>query len=372
MLDSTASPFVLPPIPDAGQTLPWGGFGSLEYESIASLARLDGMMAASAKADLFWLTWLMKEAQYSNEIEGTVTTFDEIMGEHAGVIVPIERKNDVQEVLNYRTAMLEGLGDIRDGRPLSLSLIKALHAELLNGARGQTKTPGEWRHVQVHIGRPGEPLEKAAYIPPEPFLVQDLLENWERFIARQDINPVIQAAVMHAQFEMIHPFLDGNGRMGRLLITLFLASKKVLHFPCFYMSAYLQNHRDSYYAALGKISKQGDWNTWIEFFLNAVVKHSQANISLMANMTELYEESKREFSQITGSAQAVNVLDYMFEKPIFTIPDLIKQSKIPISNNGVMSLINRLEKGRLIEKAAEGSGRRPAVWRFTRLLQLLA
>ncbi len=367
----TTMPFNLQRLPLTGQDFPWSSFGQLEYSSIASLSRLDGMVKASAKADLFWLTWLMKEAQYSNEIEGTITTFDEIMGGNAGLAIPAERKDDVQEVLNYRSAMIEGIEQIKDGRQFSLSFVKSLHCMLLHGARGENKTPGTWRKQQVHIGKPGEPLEKASYIPPDPLHVEELLENWETFSRREDINPIIQTAVLHAQFELIHPFLDGNGRMGRLLITLFLTTRKVLQTPCSYMSAYLQSHRENYYTALEKISREGDWNTWIGFFLTAVVEHSEANGDLLLKMTTLYETSKTEFAKATGSSLSIGILDYVFAQPIFTIPNLVKDSSQKISKQSAVQLVHRLEEAKLVSKISEGSGSRPALWKFGGLVELL-
>lgn len=367
-----AAPFPLPFLPtDFDQPLPWKGLGKYEHLAYGALTRLDGMMIASSKPDLFWLTWLMKEAQSSNVIEGTVTTFDEILGGNAGVVVPAERRDDVQEVMNYHTAMLNGTQEIVQGRPLSLSLIKALHAILINGARGAQKTPGAFRNVQVHIGRPGEPIENASYIPPSPICVQDLLENWLLFLSRDDINPAVQAAVMHAQFEMIHPFLDGNGRMGRLLITLFLTHKGVLTKPCFYMSSYLQSHREKYYQTLGLISKDANWSPWIQFFLEGVVEHCEHNTRLLQGMTDLYERSKSSFSNETNSAFAISLLDYVFESPIFTIPG-IRQKNPHISKQTVVQIVSKLQSAKIIEKISSGKGRRPAVYKFTALMNLLS
>lgn len=368
------SPFHLPTLPlsvceDKDK---WDSFGKLEFRAVSALSTLDGMMQASDKADLFWLTWLLKEAQSSNVIEGTVTTFDEILGENVGIVAPIERQDDVREVINYRNAMQIGIEEIDNGRPLTLSFVKALHTQLLDGVRGEHKTPGQWRTAQVHIGVPGSKLESATYIPPEPFHILSLLENWEKFINRDDdLNPLVQAAVMHAQFEMIHPFLDGNGRMGRLLITLFLVHKKILTKPCFYISVYLQNNREEYYKLLSGISKYGDWNSWIKFFLNAVIERSNNNIMLLNNMNSLYERSKKIFSKITKSPYWVSILDYMFEKPLFTLPDL-KNSCTGISDQGLVNIIKRLEKEGFVEKIAPGRGRSPAIWKFKDLMALLA
>ena len=242
----SATPYLPPLLPLTVSDDAWGSFGMLEFNAVSSLAELNGMMQASAKADLFWLTWLLQEARSSNVIEGTVTTFEEILGENAGVVVPAERQDDVREVINYKEATEAGLQAINNGRDITLSLVESLHALLLEGARGEKKNPGQYRTIQVHIGRPGSTPETATYIPPDSVHVPALLENWEKFLRRTDLNPLIQAAVMHAQFEMIHPFCDGNGRMGRLLITLLLVEKKLLAKPCFYMSAYLQEHRILY------------------------------------------------------------------------------------------------------------------------------
>lgn len=346
-------------------------FGLLEHQASSVLSRLDGMMEASAKPDMFWLTWLLKEAQHANEIEGTVTTFEEILGEKAGIVVPAQRKDDVREVLNYHETMLSGIAALKDGRHLSLSLIKTLHAFLLQGTRGDNRNPGQYRQGQVHIGRPRTPVEDALYIPPEAVHVPALLENWMEFMAREDLNPIIQVGIMHAQFEMIHPFLDGNGRLGRLLITLFLFEKSVLSIPCFYVSAYLQEHRREYYDALQKISHNNDWNTWIQFFLNVVISRSNANIIILKKMNVLYESSKDIFRKITGSTYSIQILDYFFSKPIFTIPDMLQETDINLSQQGATQILNKLEHAGILRKAEKRRGRIPSVWHFVPLLAIL-
>lgn len=368
----SATPFALPLLPTSPeQASPWGNFGKFEHLANGALTRLDGMMVASSKPDLFWLTWLAKEAQSSNVIEGTVTTLDEVLGGNAGIVVPVSRRNDVKEVMNYHKAMRNGTSEIIEGRPLSLSLIKSLHAMLISVSRGEHKSPGAFRTAQVHIGIPGEPLENASYIPPAPILVQGLLENWLEFLSRDDLNPAVQAAVMHAQFEMIHPFLDGNGRMGRLLITLFLTHKRILTKPCFYMSSYLQSHREQYYKTLGNISKNNDWNPWIQFFLEGVIARCEDNIHLLQKMTTLYEEAKFVFPTTTKSSFAIPVLDYIFASPIFTIPDM--QRKIPnASKQTIVLIVSKLQEAKIVEKISEGKGRLPAVYKFTSLLDLIS
>ena len=201
--------------------------------------------------------------------------------------------------------------------------------------------------------------------------MNELLENLLAFINRNDLNPLIQTAVMHAQFEMIHPFLDGNGRMGRLLITTFLAYKKILTTPCFYMSSYLQGHRDRYYETLGLISKEKKWDPWIEFFLSGVIEHCSENERLLGNMTKLYEESKEKFTSATNSSFAINILDFIFAQPVFSIPGIHRQYP-NMSKQVIAQLMAKLCRAEQIEKVFSGRGRHPSVYKFPSLLQLLA
>ena len=219
------SPFLLPPLPLSASEDKWDSFGMPEFQATALVSNLSGMLQVSARADLFWQTGLLQEARSSSAIEGIRTTLNELLEERVGRAVPVERQDDVRDVANCCEALQTGLEEIDRGRPLTLSLVRALHAQLLQGARGARKMPGQWRQQQVYIGAPGSGPHAASYVPPAPVHVLPLLENWEQFLQRKDINPLIQAAVMHVQFEMIHPFVDGNGRMGRLLISLFLTEK---------------------------------------------------------------------------------------------------------------------------------------------------
>lgn len=359
------TPFLPPLLPLSPSDDHWPVSEMDAFKSATALARLDGMVSSAAKADLFWLGWLMQEAQTSNKLEGTYTTLDEILGDNVGIQVAPDRKDDVVEVLNYRDAMLAGMGYMKDGRELSLAVIKDLHAMLLKGVRGQFKFPGKFRSIQVQIGKP------TVYIPPDPIHVQALMENFSQFMSRRDLNPVLQAGIGHAQFEMIHPFCDGNGRLGRLLISLYLARAEVISKPCFYISSYFHKNRTKYYDALNWISKNASWNVWIDFFMESVINKSRHNMDLLLSMSRLYDESKEKFINISGSKWSIAFLDYIFEKPIFTVPDICASSKIALKPESVSSLLARLASGGLISKAAEKQGRKPAVWEFSALLNLL-
>lgn len=365
----TIQPFLPSLLPLSATEDDWGAYGNNPGLASAMLGRFSGMMEASAKADLFWLMWMLRESQYSNEIEGTVTTLDEVLENNAGLQIPIERKEDVQEVLNYRATMLLGAEMLAEGTALSLFLVRTLHGRLLQGTRGADKSPGAWRSVQVHIGKRGTPLTAASYVPPAPEHVPGLLENWIAFIRRTDIDPIIQAAVMHAQFEMIHPFVDGNGRMGRLLISLFLTEKGLLSKPCFYMSAYLQEHREEYYAALGEISRTRCWEHWIRFFITAILERSRANIDTLREMTALYEDCKKKLHDCTSSGYAISILDYAFENPVFTIPGMAKTLHVTVP--ALSHLMQKLQRADFFQCVRKGSGRQAALWSFGRMMDIL-
>lgn len=365
----TIQPFLPSLLPLSATEDDWGAYGNNPGLASAMLGRFSGMMEASAKADLFWLMWMLRESQYSNEIEGTVTTLDEVLENNAGLQIPIERKEDVQEVLNYRATMLLGAEMLAEGTALSLFLVRTLHGRLLQGTRGADKSPGAWRSVQVHIGKRGTPLTAASYVPPAPEHVPGLLENWIAFIRRTDIDPIIQAAVMHAQFEMIHPFVDGNGRMGRLLISLFLTEKGLLSKPCFYMSAYLQEHREEYYAALGEISRTRCWEHWIRFFITAILERSRANIDTLREMTALYEDCKKRLHDCTSSGYAISILDYAFENPVFTIPGMAKTLHVTVP--ALSHLMQKLQRADFFQCVRKGSGRQAALWSFGRMMEIL-
>lgn len=365
----TIQPFLPSLLPLCAREDDWGAYGNNPGLAAAMLGRFSGMMEASAKADLFWLMWMLRESQYSNEIEGTVTTLDEVLENNAGLQIPIERKEDVQEVLNYRATMRLGAEMLAEGTALSLFLVRTLHGRLLQGTRGADKSPGAWRNVQVHIGKRGTPLTAASYVPPAPEHVPGLLENWIAFIRRTDMDPIIQAAVMHAQFEMIHPFVDGNGRMGRLLISLFLTEKGLLSKPCFYMSAYLQEHREEYYAALGEISRTGCWEHWIRFFITAILERSRANIDTLREMTALYEDCKKKLHECTSSGYAISILDYAFENPVFTIPGMAKTLHVTVP--ALSHLMQKLQRADFFQCVRKGSGRQAALWSFGRMMEIL-
>ncbi len=329
------------------------------------------MARASTRSDSFWYTWLLREAQTSVALEGIDTTLEEILGENVGIAVPEERRTEIQEVLTYRGVMTHGVSDVQQGKKLTLGYIRTLHAQLLRGSKSAAGAPGEWRQAPLRVRPAGVRSRTAAYIPPAPADVPGLMENWEAFLQRDDLHPIVQAALMHAQFEMIHPFQDGNGRLGRLLITLFFVEKKLVNHPCLYISAYLQARRSEYYAALRHVSAAGEWDDWIRFFLTAVERQCEDNIRLLDTMNALHERLREELPRTTGSSTAPLLLDYLFEKPLFTLPDLYRSGETNLTVQGIANIARRLSKASIIRQISPCRGTLPAVWEFKGLMDAL-
>jgi Fic family protein len=238
-----------------------------------AMGRLDYLLPVLPDAQMFIKSahglFVKVEATQSSQIEGTQASFIDELDLEAGVVKG--KASDADEIKNYVNALeygLERLGTL----PLSLRLIREIHEKLLAGVRGHNRTPGQFRTIQNYIAPLGVPMERATYIPPPVPEMKAALDNFEKFIHQEyQMSLLIKCGVLHAQFEMIHPFLDGNGRVGRLLITLFLCERKVLSEPILYLSKYFNNNRRMYYDLLGKIHRQGDWESWIKFFLNGVI-----------------------------------------------------------------------------------------------------
>jgi Fic family protein len=241
---------------------------SLDMASQA-VARLDGLTIALPNPDIFIHNFIRQEALTSSLIEGVETTLDDVLQAEA-VGDPLRDEAWV-EVHNHIEAQRQGVEALRSGRPLSSSLLREIHGVLLDGARGAAKNPGTYRTKQVHLGRRGSPMSAASFIPPPPLEVPRLMDDLESYV--QDSRrhrPLVRAGIAHAQFEMIHPFEDGNGRVGRMLVGLMLCDASMLREPMLYLSGYFNEHRSEYIERLSAISRDGDWNGWLEFFLRGV------------------------------------------------------------------------------------------------------
>lgn len=255
-------------------------------------------------------------------------------------------------------------------RPLCLNLIKELHAILLDSVRGRDMAPGRFRVTQNYIAPPGRPIEQATFIPPSPDRLASALDNWEKYMHFTEKDVLVHLSVVKAQFEVIHPFLDGNGRLERMLVPLFLFSKGLLSSPMFYLSAYLESNRKDYYTRLQAISQQQDWNGWIQFFLTALVEQAAININKVRGILQLYEDMKTRVVDITHSQFAIQALDALFSRPIFQGSDFPAISRIPTKATAA-ALIRQLQKAEILKVLEPDSGRRSAMLVFPALINLV-
>lgn len=304
----------------------------------------------------------------SSRIEGTQTTLEEVLRYEATTEAPEGKLADIEEVINYRRAMQCAVVRMKE-RPLSLNLIREIHGILLEGVRGRDKARGEFRRTQNYIAKPGAPIEAAIYVPPVPEHVKEFLYNWEEYIHAEERDLLTQLAIIHAQFEVIHLFLDGNGRVGRILIPLFLFEKDLLNWPVFYTSAYLEAHRDEYYHHLSLVSEARDWESWITFFLTAVAEQARDNITKAQAVFDLYDDLKIEFIKLTHSQYAVQTLDTMFMNPVFNTSYFIKESGIP--RRTALRILSAAKAEKYLIVVQGSAGRRGEALAFHSLLALI-
>ena len=364
---------VRPYVPD---TLP---LSNLDYRLLltlvgqanAALARYDGLLQGIPNPAVMLSPLTTQEAVLSSRIEGTQATVDEVLEQEAGLLKEGAKFQDIQEISNYRQALFSARAYLQD-YPIRLSFVRELHRILMSSVRGQDKTPGEFRKDQNWIGKHGCPIELASFVPPNPIQLPDHLHAWEQYLDSEDVDFLLQVAVVHAQFELLHPFKDGNGRIGRILIPLFLFQKRALSQPMFYLSEYLEAHREEYYHRLKAISADGDWNGWIAFFLRAVTTQAVQNGTRVRAIQALYEEMKLAIQAATHSQYTVHVLDAIFSKPIFRSSDLAVQLRrdFNIHDKTTPGLLRQMRDAGILRELKPGSGRRPATLCFPRLINL--
>ncbi len=253
--------------------------------------------------------------------------------------------------------------------PLSGRLIKEMHNILLDSVRGHNRQRGEFRTSQVHIGPPGCSIEEATYVPPSYGIIAKAISNLEKYLHFDEKDILVQTAMLHAQFEIIHPFLDGNGRIGRLLIPLFLYEKKVLSYPSFYMSEYFNDNRQTYYDSLDWISRKNDWIQWIKFFLTAVNEQAKVNIDRAAKILELYASSKDRMVKLTHSQFSIRALDFIFNRPVFSSSQFYEGSGIPRPT--AARILELLKQAKVLTVIDQGCGRHPTTYGFFELLEVV-
>lgn len=337
--------------------------------ALANASTLVGRLAGEGKrlpnSHVLIRPFVRREAVFSSRIEGTQSTLGELLAAEAGAAV--ERSpEDLREVGNYVTALEYGIERLKT-LPLSLRLVRELHEKLMTGVRGQHAAPGEFRRTQNWIGAPGDTLAQAAYVPPPPDTLADHLSAWEGFLHDRMLPPLVHAALAHYQFEAIHPFLDGNGRVGRLLITLELCERDVLPVPLLYLSAFFEATRADYYAGLRGISENGDWAGWLQYFLNGVARQAEDALSRAERINALLAHWRERLTGKADAKVAVQILEILAANP-FIIGRGVEQ-KIGVAFNTAMRAISQLEKRGIVKEIS--GGRRGRVYCAEGLLEIL-
>lgn len=335
----------------------------------AALARYDGLLTAVPNAAVLLSPLTTQEAVLSSRIEGTQATMGEVLRyEAAGdeTLDPAKRE-DIEEVLNYRRAMRQASDEMQK-LPLCNRLIRNLHKTLMAGVRGHDKARGRFRMIQNYIGVYGRPIEEARFVPIAPDALEAGMARWEKYLHETTHDVLVQLAVIHAEFESLHPFLDGNGRIGRMLIPLYLFDRKLLQSPMFYLSEYLEGNRQEYYDRLLAVSRDDDWTGWCQFFLEAIQRQALANETKTRKILTLYEEKKNWFIDLTHSQYAVRALDWFFCRPIFKTPDFVEGVEIP--RGTAHRMVQVAKQHGLLRELVSGSGRRPAVLAFAELVNI--
>jgi Fic family protein len=333
-----------------------------------ALGRLDGLTTLLPDTKFFLYLYVRKEALLSSQIEGTQSSFSDLLlfENDAEPSVPID---DVEEVSNYVAAMQHGLRRIAGGFPLSLRLIREIHAILLRGGRGANRTPGEFRRSQNWIGgtRPGN----AAFVPPPPERLMECLDSLERFFHDEEhkLPILVEAGLVHVQFETIHPFLDGNGRLGRLLITLLLCSKGALREPLLYLSLYFKSNRDRYYELLQRVRTHGAWEEWLAFFLEGMEDTARSAAEAAKRILTLFAKDRDRIQTIGRAASsALRVHEYLQKKPLVGIGAVAEELKLSIPT--VTVALDHLVRLGIAKEVTEK--RRARVFGYSRYLKILS
>ncbi|MDH5427845.1 MAG: Fic family protein [Nitrospirota bacterium] len=311
----------------------------------AALSELSGLGRHLPNPHLLIAPYVRREAVLSSRIEGTRASLSDLLIDEMEEPKQVAGDQDVQEVRNYVMAMECGLARLRK-LPLSLRLVREIHGRLMKGVRGDRATPGEFRRSQNWIGPSGSTIETAPYVPPPPEYLDDLLGDWEQFLHERKTFPdLIQCAIMHEQFEAIHPFLDGNGRLGRLLITLFLIERGRLAQPLLYLSAYIEAHRQDYYDLLRRVRTHGDWKSWLQFFLTGVTEIALEAVGQADHLMSLREKFR---TRLQEKSKALALLDELFLNPYMSVAKAERVLKV--SNPTARQAVLLLQKKGMLEE----------------------
>ena len=351
----------------------WEELAQPTAEATLEVGRFAGALDGMLNQDILLGPLTMNEAVLSSKIEGTQVSLTEAF-EHdedeneVNFNEGFQNSSEAKEVINYKQALRSAEQILSKGeQSINFPLIRNLHERLMRDVRGGDENPGEFRKGQNWIGRPGAPIEKARFIPPSPTIMQDHLDNWMEFINQNYPSPLVQLALIHAQFEIIHPFADGNGRLGRMIIPLFMYQKEILNRPVFYISEYISEHDEEYRERLLAITKGKDWMGWMIFFLRTVTEQAKINNKKSQKISQLYESMKEEFREATQSKFSQTALDAFFKRPVISSTDFMTVTQIS-QRSTALRILSQLEANKLIDCTQISSGRTPAIYKFSELI----
>lgn len=348
--------------------LDWAQIVPLIEPATLALGEFKGLLDAIPNPGVLLAPLTAQEAVLSSRIEGTQATLGEVLEYEAGGKRPEsdEKLNDIQEVLNYRKAIFQASERLKE-LPLCGRLLKEAHAILMDGVRGRDKAPGNYKITPNAIGPPGCDLKTARFIPIEPERLEDGMRIWEEFLHSAQPNMLVQLGLIHAEFESLHPFLDGNGRLGRMILPLFLYERKILNFPAFYLSEYLEAHKDVYTERLLAVSRDDDWTGWTVFFLNALERQARENTRKARAIMQLYERRKAWIQEKAHSQYGVAIIDFLFSQPIFKATDLGAPQSVPAPTR---KRILREIRDELLFELRPAAGSRPAIYAYQELMNI--
>lgn len=343
----------------------------LVNEARTELGRYDGFLSAMSNSKILLSPLFTQEAVLSSKIEGTQSTLTEVLefkgrGEKQEGLSE-EKKNDLKEVLNYRYALNKAINLLKK-IPLGQRLLKETHKELMKGTRGHNKSPGEFRKIPVWIGPDKSDEKTASFNPIKANKINTAMANFEKFLHNNDkYDDLIKVAILHVEFEAIHPFLDGNGRLGRMMISLYLNVKKIISTPSFYISNYFEKNREDYYNLLREVSEKDNWLFWCKFFVKGIIEQARDNFNRAKKIQKYYNNLKEQIPKITKSQYGITALDYIFSNNYFDSVNFYKKSKI--SKPTATRLLSIFEKEKILN-CVHGLGRKPNFYVFKKLIDI--
>lgn len=352
---------------------------SINYEMIMNamldateaISRFDQMLKNIHNSEILLAPLRNQEAVISSRMEGTISTLDEIMQYEADYgdndESSFQVRSDIIETILYQRTLKNVHIAMSEGYPLSKSLLKTMHEQLLSKGRGAKKSPGEFKKEQNYLA--DRHKKSILFIPISPERLDEGLDRLFEYI-NEDTSPILlKTAVSHLEFEALHPFQDGNGRIGRMLITLMLWNSNKISVPHFYISGYFEEHKDLYIDLMREVSETGDWNNWCIFFLDAVKSQATYNLEIAEKIRQLYEKMKGDFTNLLSSKWSLTALDYIFTYPIFRNSNFTSKSGIPAST--ASSISKTLQENNILKVLEEGSGRTSTLYSFEPLMELV-